>query len=400
MNYGLCMKNSSKPVWPHQNIVMLRVHAGAGQWYKQVGGKVTYFGVLRDPDAALRNYLDWATAAATNQAQRVQTKPDELTLTGGLNHFLMARQAHVTAGSLSSGQFIRYRRAVGQILDAMGRDTLFASLAPEDFARLRATIKGKSRTVGNVIRDMRVAFKWVSDHYGVHPRYGQAFKRPQSREVRGESRKRELWTPAEVRALLKHAQPNIKAMILLGLNCGFGQTDCALLPLDAISRTGHTFSRPKTGIKRLCPFWPETWKALQARHRWRPDLRPDLVFLSKYGKPLVRDDAVTNAAGDIVRAARKDAIREMFRRACVDAKVHYRPFYTLRHTFRSVADAIPDPTAIRVIMGHRLPGMDDVYVHLVGDGMKRLRVVTSAVHRWLHQTSSRTPGGSKRRRTA
>ena len=59
-------------------------------------------------------------------------------------------------------------------------------------------------------------------------------------------------------------------------------------------------------------------------------------------EPEGRDDARTNAAGDVTGTRRKDAVQQMLRRACARAGVKYRPFYTFRHTFRSVADAVKD----------------------------------------------------------
>jgi integrase len=58
----------------------------------------------------------------------------------------------------------------------------------------------------------------------------------------------------------------LRAMILLGINCGFGNADCAGLKLDALDLAGGwiDFPRPKTGIARRCPLWPETVAALRA----------------------------------------------------------------------------------------------------------------------------------------
>jgi integrase len=55
-----------------------------------------------------------------------------------------------------------------------------------------------------------------------------------------------------------------KAMILLGINCGFGNADCGKLPLSAIDfKAGWVnFPRPKTAVERRCPLWPETITAL------------------------------------------------------------------------------------------------------------------------------------------
>lgn len=357
---------------------------GAGQWYRTVNGKPIYFGVLRDPDAALRKYLAWAAKqAARDPKLNPRIDPRDVTIKLGFNHFLTARHADVESGALSAGQYLRYRRAAQRVRDCFGPQRRIDDLGPQDFERLRSTLVGKPRTIGNAIRDIRVAFKWVADFYNVRPTFGQSFKRPTAKAIRAGGKKRELFAAAEIRMILAVAEPNLRAMILLAMNCGFGQRDCALFSRSHFDLECHWFPRPKTGVERRCPLWPETIAAIACSHRWRPDLFPELVFLSKYGKILVRDDAIADAHGNITRTRRKDAIQQMLRRACVRADVKYRPFYTLRHTFRSVVDRVSDATAIRAIMGWSLPGMDAVYVQLMADGAARLRVVTEMAHKWL-----------------
>jgi hypothetical protein len=56
-------------------------------------------------------------------------------------------------------------------------------------------------------------------------------------------------------------------------------------------------------------------------------------------------------------------------------------FYTLRHVFRTVADAARDPVAIDIIMGHSDPSMGSHYRERVDDS--RLKAVTDYVQRWL-----------------
>jgi integrase len=71
---------------------------------------------------------------------------------------------------------------------------------------------------------------------------------------------------------LLRAGVQLRAMILLGVNCGFGNADCGTLPLSAVDlETGWIdYARPKTGIARRCPFWPETVEALKEALAKRP----------------------------------------------------------------------------------------------------------------------------------
>lgn len=64
----------------------------------------------------------------------------------------------------------------------------------------------------------------------------------------------------EVLRLINAADVHLRAMIFLGLNCGFGNTDVANPPQSAVDlETGRIdFPRPKTEIPRRIPLWPET----------------------------------------------------------------------------------------------------------------------------------------------
>src|SRR5690606_9630682 len=69
----------------------------------------------------------------------------------------------------------------------------------------------------------------------------------------------------EIRKILRHADPTFKAMVLLGINCGFSNNDCATLEFSHLDleKGWHNFPRPKTGIQRRSPLWPETVKAIR-----------------------------------------------------------------------------------------------------------------------------------------
>src|SRR5205823_9745070 len=56
-------------------------------------------------------------------------------------------------------------------------------------------------------------------------------------------------------------------------------------------------------------------------------------------------------------------------------------FYTLRHTYRTVADEAKDQPAVDYSMGHEVPHMSAVYRETISDA--RLRAVVQHVHDWL-----------------
>ncbi len=81
-----------------------------------------------------------------------------------------------------------------------------------------------------------------------------------------------MFEAIDIRRMLEAASSQLRAMILLGVNCGFGNADCGLLPLSALDLDGGwvNFPRPKTGIQRRCPLWPETVRALREALDTRP----------------------------------------------------------------------------------------------------------------------------------
>ena len=71
--------------------------------------------------------------------------------------------------------------------------------------------------------------------------------------------------PEQVNKLLPAADVKMHAMIWLGLNCGFGCTDCAGLKWTDLDLVNARVKLPrrKTGILRDLPLWPETVKSLE-----------------------------------------------------------------------------------------------------------------------------------------
>ena len=67
-------------------------------------------------------------------------------------------------------------------------------------------------------------------------RFGKAFKGPSKRTERLHKAKQgpKLFTRDEIHKLLNAARPQLRAMVLLGINAGFGNSDVGNLPLSAL----------------------------------------------------------------------------------------------------------------------------------------------------------------------
>src|SRR5262249_41428276 len=182
---------------------------------------------------------------------------------------------------------------------------------------------------------------------------------------------------------LAAAGPQLKAMILLGINCGFGNTDCGTLPLSALDLEGGVidYPRPKTGVPRRCPLWPETVAALKEALAKRPQPKnadhTGLVFVTKYGLPWFKETSTNPVSQETAKLLK--ALHINGREGL--------GFYTLRHTFRTVADEAKDQPAADYIMGHTRDDMASVYRERISDA--RLKAVTDHVRGWLFGRNKR-----------
>jgi len=353
----------------------------AGYWCKKIKGKMYYFGPWDDPDGALAKYLEQKDALHAGRKPREDA--GGITVKELANQFLNAKAASRDAGELTPRSWQDYKDACDLLVKQFGKGRLLADLGPDDFAELRKKMaRGWGPgTLGNVIQRMRVAFKFAFDN-GLIDRpvcYGQNFKRPSKKTLRIDKAKKgaKLFTAEEVRKLLDLAGVQMKAMILLGINCGFGNADCGALPRAALDLEHGMidFPRPKTGIPRRCPLWPETVAAVREALARRPEPKQEehagLVFVTKYGLPWGKetmDNPVAKETAKLLRALQMNGRKGL-------------GFYTLRHTFRTVADEARDQPAADYIMGHEVAHMSSVYRETISDA--RLRAVSDHVRGWL-----------------
>jgi integrase len=367
----------TKPAKPYPEFP-LTAHP-AGSWCKKIRGKLVYFGPWSDPDGALKKYLEQKDDLHAGRTPR--TDPQALTVKDVANAFLNARKNAMEAGELSPRTWADYRSIMAMMVDGLGKHKPVAALDPQDFAVLKNKLARKNGPprMSTIVQVIRCAFKHVYDSGQIDRpmRFGPAFKRTSKKTLRLHRAKQglKLFSAEEVRRLLDGAGVQLRAMILLGINCGFGNTDCGTLPLSAVNlQTGVSdFPRPKTGIPRRCALWPETIQALREAlaHRPEPKQAEDagLVFVTKYGQSWSK----TDNAGPITQEMRK-----LLNKLGING---HRNFYTLRHTFRTVADEAKDQPAADFIMGHEVPHMSSVYRETISDA--RLRAVADHVRAWL-----------------
>ena len=91
--------------------------------------------------------------------------------------------------------------------------------------------------LGNEIQRVRVLFKYAYDAGLIDRpvRFGPGFKRPSTKVLRLERAKKgpRMFEAADLKKIVEAAANPLKAMVLLGVNCGFGNADVANLPTKA-----------------------------------------------------------------------------------------------------------------------------------------------------------------------
>jgi integrase len=303
-------------------------------------------------------------------------------------HFLDSKRRMFELGELCIRTVESYEVTCSRIVAALGPQTPVDTLTPTTFLRLRERLaKGLGPvSLGGHVQNCRMVFKYAHDCELIdHPiRFGPHFRRPAIRVVRlaRHARGSQMLEAEEIRKLLDAAKPTLRAMIMLGVNCGFGNSDVGRLPFSALDlKNGWVkFPRPKTGIDRRCPLWPETIQAIQRAIALRPSPATsdvaDLVFLTCLGRQWSDGEE-------------SSSLTQKFKKLMAAVRIERLGvgFYGLRRTFETIGGEAMDQISVDYLMGH-VPASSDmaaVYRQRISD--ERLRFVTDQVRAWLFPTA-------------
>jgi integrase len=327
-----------------------------------------YFGT--DKKQALQRYLDQATylhgcpdamAAQSNNAMALK----ELC---GL--YLRYQQARVVAGELSPKHYSDQIESLGKLVSFLGRGRRIRNIATLDLQNYKRKLQN---TYGSVHRlnlhlsIMKAMFHWArrNDILENIPNIDAVSR---GKIVYGE---KFTFDAAHVRKLLSKANVKMRAMVWLGLNCGFGCMDCAQLKWkDLDLDTGRVrLARKKTGVPRNLPLWSETIQALKKVPRSGP-----LVFYTEEGHPWIRTSCKTLDDGN-QKYTTVNAVTSMFSRLMKKARIRAPKgtgFYTLRRTAATLAVRSGDPFAVQRLLGHVNLEMATRYVQDVSEQTDRV----------------------------
>jgi integrase len=379
---------SDKPAKPYPEFPLFP-HA-TKRWAKKIRGKLYYFGSWADgPQAALDKYL--AQKDDLHAGRLPRQEKTGLTVADLGNAFLNHKRHMMEGGELSPRTWQDYKDVTDLLVEHFGKGRLVSDIRQEDFAALRVRLSRRWGLVrlSNTIQRVRSIFKFAYDaeHVEKPVRFGPGFVRPSKKTLRIERSKAgpKLFTREEIHQLLAGASVPMRAMILLAVNCGFGNADVGRLPRSVLDLDNGwvTYPREKTGVDRRCPLWPETVQALRIALAERPEHKDpehaELVFVTRQGgswhlEKLGKDGRVSN----------NSPVAKIFAKLRKALHINGRKglgFYALRHVHRTVADEARDQPAADHIMGHESTHMSSVYRETISD--ERLKAVADYVRAWL-----------------
>lgn len=330
----------------------------SGQYCKKIKGKFYYFG--SDKQQALQRYREQAAYLHTGKGRRPKSIDESLSLRMLCNLYLDHQESRAAVGEVKLRHVYDQTLILRNFVRFIGPNRPSGEVSTLDLQSYRRRLikaRRTANTINNHISTIKAMYGWALDNEVVD-------SIPNLKAVKKIAIKKDTkptFTVQQIQKLLYHASPQMKAMIWLGLNCGFGCTDCAELRWKNLDlENGRVqFPRGKTGVSRNLPLWPETITALKEIQN-----PGELVFLTSRGNPWVRTLQSTSKNGTL-RYAKDDAVSKEFSKLIRKSGIQTNKgmgFYTLRRTAATLAAASGDPFAVQKLLGHANVKMASTYV--------------------------------------
>ncbi|NQT12066.1 MAG: tyrosine-type recombinase/integrase [Planctomycetes bacterium] len=401
MTHSTAKRVREKPEKPWEGFPLF-AHP-SGQWARKIGGKLCYFGVWADPDAALEKHNREYVHLKDGRTPPAFAVGEGCTLRQLCNAFLTAKQAKMEEADLSPRSFRDYYATSQRVIEHFGKERRVDDLRPEDFKAFRAKLAKRygATSLKNERNRVRILFNFALTNQLIDKpvSYGSHFDPPSARAIRKSRNEAgpKLFERGEILAILDAADVQVRAMVLLGVNGGLGNSDIANLPKSVAERAVETgwleYPRPKTEVPRRIPLWDRTREALREALASRPQpFAPParrLAFLTRRGRAWVRVQARREKDDEAQKSDHEvqvpiDALSPKFAKLLRELKINGRRglgFYTLRHCFETQAGESRDQIAVDACMGHVDSSMAGQYRERISD--ERLRAVVGHVHQWL-----------------
>jgi len=339
-----------------------------GQYCKKIKGKIRYFGT--DKKKALERYLAQATYLHGSQSLMQKASNGKMPLRQLCDLYLQYQHSRVLAGALTPKHYNDDIGSLGRLMSFLGQSCRIESISTLDLQNYKRKLQSAYGSVHRLnlhIGAMKALFHWA--------RRNEVLQGIPNIDAVSRSKiiHHEMYTFScdQIKKLLSAANSKMKAMILLGLNCGFGCADCARLKwTDIHLDNGRVqLSRSKTGVPRNLPLWPETMRALKEVPR-----SGQLVFYTEEGHPWVRTSLKIKEDGS-KRYTTVNAVTSMFARVLKKTKIEVPKgtgFYALRRTAATLAARSGDPFAVQRLLGHVNLDMATRYVQDISEQTDRV----------------------------
>jgi integrase len=301
-----------------------------------------------------------------------------------------SKEATKDAGDLAQRTYDELYQTCKLFMGVVPPSTPAKIIGPAHFSKVLAAINRKCASPnsrGKFVGQIKSVFKHAYDT-GLIERpanFGKSFAKPNAKAYRKHENAKadQTFSCDQIKLLLKHADANAKAMVLLGINAGFLNTELSELPRSAIKGDYLEWPRAKTCTFRRVKLWTETKAAIDAAIKAGP-IDGELVFYRSKNRDF----------SDTQRNGRH--IGRLFETVLHAAKIEGHSFRDLRYTFATIAEEAPnlDPPAIRLIMGHTDSNNDMAarYRQRISD--ERLCAVCDHVRQWLFGSAAKK-GGAK-----
>ena len=363
----------------------------SGQWSKKIRGHVYYFGRLDDPDAALALWNqegEYLLAGLT---------PPEYT-NGMIVEELIGKHCidvsdRVVTNHLSNATQRLYKVAYQLLKEAGIYKIAIQSIGPQHFTIIQGILERSGRalrTQKNLIVAVKAIFNWGRQmgFYEHEIRYGPRFVLPSLNAIEAEQEEKGVCRFLERDLILEAlgvASPVQKIAILLGINCGFYPGDTCAIPIDRIHLNViipyHYFRRAKNRQRRMAALWPETVETIRE-------------YLDKYRSPIESSERhlILTQAGRPYGEYGADALSRSFNTLIKDKRRKGASLGSLRHTYGTVVDLVPDQAMIDLTMGHTSKTLQKrVYRQFNLNELERLSALAQIVREWLFGSGENIP---------
>ena len=319
-----------------------------GQYCKKIKGKIYYFG--SDKKQALERYLNQATYLHGHQENLQKPTEDHMTLKQLCEMYLKYQYSKLQANDLTANHHNEQIGSLNKLVAFLGQNRKIKSISTLDLQNYKRKLQKNHGSVYRLnlhISILKAIFHWA--------RKNDILENIPNIDAisRGKiiHQQRVTFNSDQITQLLSVADVKMRAMIWLGLNCGFGCTDCAELKWADLDMVNARVKLPrrKTGISRNLPLWPETVESLEKIPK-----AGKLVFYTSRGNPFIRtllkDDGNGNGKYTTLNTITTKFSR-LIKKSGLDVPKG-TGFYTLRRTAATIAARSGDPFAVQRLLGH------------------------------------------------